>query len=101
LQERVSHNGGKYWTQSNSGLPQGFFIVFSIAVNPLIPTTVYASLDSPDKNLGVFVSTNGGGAWMEFNKGLPDTVDTFVLAIDPKTPAIVYAGTSRGIYVTQ
>jgi PKD repeat protein len=39
----------------------------------------------------VFKSTNGGGSWNAANTGLPDT-DVLALAIDPQTPATLYAG---------
>ena len=45
--------------------------------------------------MGVFKSTNGGGNWSEFNAGLP-AISVHALAIDPVTPAVVYAGTSGG-----
>ena len=44
---------------------------------------------------GVFKSTNGGGNWSAVNTGLTDT-DVRALAIDPATPATLYAGTDGG-----
>ena len=41
---------------------------------------------------GVFKSTNGGGNWSVVNTGLADT-NVHALAIDPATPATLYAGT--------
>ena len=44
---------------------------------------------------GVFNSTNGGASWHELNSGLPNLA-VKSLAIDPHTPAIIYAGTYGG-----
>jgi hypothetical protein len=44
---------------------------------------------------GVFRTTNGGGNWSALNTGLTNT-DVRALAVDPATPAIVYAGTDGG-----
>ena len=43
----------------------------------------------------MFKSTNGGGNWI--NTGLTDT-SVYALAIDPKTPATLYAGTDGGVF---
>ena len=51
------------------------------------PTTLYAGTYS-----GVFKSTNAGGDWSTVNTGLTAT-QVRALAIDPTTPAILYAGT--------
>ena len=45
---------------------------------------------------GVFKSTDGGESWTAMNVGLgkdPEDTDVSALAIDPQTPATVYAGT--------
>ena len=53
----------------------------------MTPTTLYAGTWG-----GVFKSTNGGGNWSAVNTGLTDTYVN-ALAIDPATPATLYAGT--------
>jgi photosystem II stability/assembly factor-like uncharacterized protein len=47
----------------------------------------------------VFKSTNGGGSWSAVNTGLGGTYAytwVYALAIDPATPATLYAGTVFG-----
>src|SRR5205807_9211166 len=44
---------------------------------------------------GIFKSTTGGGSWSAANTGLP-TLFVLALAIDPQTPATLYAGTAGG-----
>ena len=56
-------------------------------IDPTTPAIVYALTYD-----GVFKSTNGGGNWSAINTGLP-AAGLFSLAIDPATPATLYAGT--------
>ena len=58
--------------------------VFSIAIDPGNPNTIYA---------GIFKSANGGQSWTVSNSGLPDAVIR-VLRIDPSNPATIYAGSA-------
>src|SRR5688572_16128408 len=47
---------------------------------------------------GVFKTTDGGASWTPVNAGLAG-IPVFSLAIDPKTPATVYAGTfGKGVF---
>jgi photosystem II stability/assembly factor-like uncharacterized protein len=64
--------------------------VHAIVVNPLSTNVVYAATDS-----GVYKSINNGSSWDLFNSGLTTTL-VWTLAIDPKTPATLYAGTYGG-----
>jgi hypothetical protein len=58
--------------------------VADLVIDPLTPSTLYASLGSG----GVFKSTNGGKNW----QALPNAPSwTMKLAIDPKTPSTLYA----------
>lgn len=47
----------------------------------------------------MFKSTNGGANWSAANTGLTKT-DVRALAIDPATPATLYAGTDGGVFKT-
>ena len=44
----------------------------------------------------MYKSTNGGTNWSRVNTGL--TPDVGALAIDPMTPATLYAGTRDGVF---
>src|SRR5262249_3052959 len=44
---------------------------------------------------GVFKSADGGGHWEERNRGLLNVFVT-CLAVDPRNPSVVYAGTNSG-----
>jgi hypothetical protein len=69
-------------------------VVFTLAIDPLTPTTLYAG--SP--GTGVFKSTNGGQSWSAINTGL-GLLDVRALAIDPLTPTTLYASSpSKGVF---
>jgi hypothetical protein len=93
-----STDGGGSWRPANTGLTCGLSLcrVTALAINPQTPTTVYAGTSGG----GVFKSTNGGGSWSPANTGLPITNVVQVLALDSRSPATLYAGTSGGVFKT-
>jgi len=72
--------------------------VTALAVDPADSRIVYAATQ---KGEGVFKSRDGGQTWSPSGAGLPKIPgnNVFCLAIDPRRPAILYAGTLNfGIY---
>jgi photosystem II stability/assembly factor-like uncharacterized protein len=61
-------------------------IVNAVAVDPLIPRTLYAGTDQE----GLFKSTDGGETWVAVNNGLPG-LRVWRLAIDPQLSSTLYA----------
>ena len=92
-----STDSGGTWAAVNTGLPYVsggpyLLLVNALAINPTIPTTLYAGMNGG----GVFKSTDSGGTWAAANTGLTPYV--YVLAINPTTPATLYAGTFGGAF---
>jgi len=83
-----STNSGSTWTEFG---PVALGTVISLVINPLTPTTQYAGAGG-----GVFRSTDSGSTWSAPNTDFPQYTTAYCLAIDPKTPAILYAGTLNG-----
>ena len=92
-------DGGATWTAVNSGLlaPDCFAVM---EIDPQNPDTVYTA-----SKQGVFKTTDGGHSWHAINSGngiffqletigCPTTC-TQPVAIDPATPAILYAAASQ------
>ena len=77
------------WTQ----LPLYGSMVSSLAINPKVPTTLYAGTNGA----GVFGSVNSGSTWTTMNTGLTNK-DVLDIAINPSTPAILYSGTLGGVF---
>lgn len=87
-------NGGKAWQNIKRGVIDDSD-VFSIIVDRADPSHIYLSACS-----GIYVSNNGG---VQFHKvqGIPFSARrTRVLRQDPVNPAVVYAGTTEGLWKT-
>ncbi|MDQ3815300.1 MAG: SBBP repeat-containing protein, partial [Armatimonadota bacterium] len=82
-------NGGGDW-----GQVLNFVRATSVVVDPINPATVYVGSEQAtgDPVNGVYKTTNGGTNWSK--TGLSGT-DVLALAIDPKAPSILYAGSKR------
>lgn len=66
--------------------------VRAIAVHPTDPQTVFIGAASG----GLWMSNDGGASWGDFGYGLES--QTFgAIAIDPKNPAIIYAGSGESM----
>jgi photosystem II stability/assembly factor-like uncharacterized protein len=48
--------------------------------------------------MGVFETKNGGGSWTKKMEGMREVLMVVTLGMDPTRPAILYAGTSGGVY---
>jgi photosystem II stability/assembly factor-like uncharacterized protein len=67
-----------------------------LAIDPVVTTTVY----SGTRTDGIFKSSDAGSTWIELNRGLADLRVSDV-AVDPRTPRIVYAATDSGVFVLE
>jgi photosystem II stability/assembly factor-like uncharacterized protein len=111
----VSNDRGQSWTPLGSPFENNLFPgpIFPFSgpipvLDPLTPTTMYASgicqVVNGNQNCGVSKSTDGGVSWTLSPISVPgpgpQSFPIFVsgLAIDPKTPSILYASTNAGIY---
>ncbi len=95
-----SVDGGRTWSTLGTGTVAIQFM--GLAVDPQAPATVYAGAQA--YYVGTFIrfgavlkSTDAGANWSMVFDGLT-SVYVFALAIDPKTPTTVYAGTDSGVY---
>jgi hypothetical protein len=68
--------------------------VLSLAIDPTVPSILYAGTDL----FGVYKSVDGGANWIQLTSGLGDTYVT-ALVVDPNVHTTLYAGTwSGGVY---
>jgi photosystem II stability/assembly factor-like uncharacterized protein len=70
--------------------------VFSLAIDPRFPDTVYAGADQG----GLFKSLNAGKSWVRVSTGLPNC-EVWAIAIDPVSSGTLYvgmAGEQGGVY---
>jgi photosystem II stability/assembly factor-like uncharacterized protein len=96
-----SVDAGKSWTLLDMTEFGDFRHVLDIAIDPLSPTTVYASTQSSEDYAGggVFKSTDGGQIWSAEPTGLFNR-SVWRLSIDPASPSTVFAGTTAGVFRT-
>lgn len=92
-----SIDSGSSWTLVDNGIASQSGLtgitVYALADNPSAPGTVYAGTV-----IGLFQTTDGGSSWSLLNSGITDPYTTS-LAVDPKTPTTVYAGTqTAGVF---
>jgi photosystem II stability/assembly factor-like uncharacterized protein len=93
-----SADGGRSWRPA--GLPRRYFT--SLAIDPTTPKTVYAGVASFQGRGGVFKTADGGRSWRPAaggTAGLTQMYSGVTLAVDPSSPATVYAGSyKRGLF---
>jgi photosystem II stability/assembly factor-like uncharacterized protein len=77
------------WTPSNAGLPNSFFGIATLTVDPSTPSTLYANTTKG----GLFKSTDAAANW----KAVGGVVGLSFLAIDPNNWSTIYAATQDGV----
>jgi photosystem II stability/assembly factor-like uncharacterized protein len=92
-----SIDGGLSWAVRSNGLTGVF--VSALAIDPTNADVVYVAqqLAAPSGDPGpgqVFKSTDGGEQWRQIPISVPAEITS--LAIDPSTPARIYAATDQG-----
>ena len=85
----VSHDGGKIWTRSESGVDHMTF--YSVAFDPVNPEILYAG----GYVTGVYKSLDGAKSWKRMNEGLGN-LNVHGIAVDPLDHNRVYAATLWG-----
>jgi photosystem II stability/assembly factor-like uncharacterized protein len=90
-----STDGGSTWNETTTGLPSNRHVT-DLVIDPSTPTTLYAGIDIISSFVGgIYKSIDGGESWSDASTGLPPYYrSNYVssLAIDPDTPATLYAG---------
>jgi photosystem II stability/assembly factor-like uncharacterized protein len=91
-------DGGANWSEADSGLPAGG-VIESIAIDPQIPSTLYAGMSGNlgdsgygQPPAGIFKSVDGGANWISISPNLEPGFFTVSLAIDPNDSRTIYAG---------
>jgi photosystem II stability/assembly factor-like uncharacterized protein len=95
-----STDGGRLWEERMAGMKE-VHIVFTIAMDPRRPHIFYAGTSG-----GAYRSVDGTAIWQKVNNGLipPEILDASLslgvsaIAIDPREPDTVYAGTNNGLF---
>ena len=96
-----SVDSGTSWTSISTGFPTSIG-VDALAINPLTPETIYAGTGGFCSEFsygdGAFKSIDGGLTWTAVNTGLLLPGGVTALALNPRTPDILYAGAFNVIF---
>ncbi len=96
-------DGGRAWEERMTGMKE-VHIVVSMAINQKDPRVLYAGTTG-----GMYRSDDGAASWKKMNNGLiPESelmgamaLGINVIVIDPVNPAVVYAGSTKGLFQTK
>ncbi|UVT15322.1 MAG: hypothetical protein H8K04_16130 [Nitrospira sp.] len=90
-----SHDGGQRWTSMRTGLDDA---TITSVVNQFLFDPADAQHIFLATTMGVFETRNGGEQWKKKMEGMKEVLMVVTLGMDPTRPAILYAGTSGGVY---
>ncbi|MDQ7054355.1 MAG: FlgD immunoglobulin-like domain containing protein [candidate division KSB1 bacterium] len=83
-----SEDGGETWESVGLDIPG----IFALAVDPTNPDVLYAAINAPPPEGGLYKSTDGGRDWKRLDRDLPNTMFR-AIAVHPTKPNIVFVGT--------
>jgi len=83
-------DAGKTWNKLTNGLPSGDVGRIGIAVSPVNPDMVFATIEGRDETGGFYASTNRGASWTKRNKWFSGAAQYYQeLFCDPKDENII------------
>ena len=97
----VTMDGGRNWTNITPDIQEG--LINSIEVSPHDPATVYIAFNRykfDDFRPYILKSTNYGESWEVQNSGIDRNSFVRVVREDKVKKGLLYAGTERGIYLS-
>jgi photosystem II stability/assembly factor-like uncharacterized protein len=94
-------DAGLSWSHSDAGLLPGSLV--RVVLAPGAPATIYVAaaplfFGLEEAGGGVFKSTDGGATWAAASSGLERSGFLSDLAIDPQTPATLYAAAGNRVF---
>jgi hypothetical protein len=100
---RRTTDGGKHWTNVTPAIVPAWALIDNVEPSPFDANTAYASVDMHRLDRVeplVIRTTDGGKSWQPITAGIP--ADEFVMTVraDPVKRGLLYAGTSRTVYVS-
>lgn len=88
-----SPDGGQHWLPHNVGLKEHVSFVNQFVFHPALSEKIYIAT-----TVGAFYTNNAGREWEERMNGMKEVHIVTSIGINPKDPAILYGGTTGGMY---
>jgi photosystem II stability/assembly factor-like uncharacterized protein len=88
-----SPDGGQHWLPHNVGLKEHVSFVNQFVFHPTSSEKLYVAT-----TVGAFYSKDAGREWEERMKGMKEVHIVTSIAINPQNPAILFGGTTGGMY---
>ncbi|TKB52422.1 MAG: hypothetical protein E8D50_11385 [Nitrospira sp.] len=88
-----SPDGGQHWLPHNVGLKEHVSFINQFVFHPTEHDQIYAAT-----TVGAFYTKDGGREWEERMAGMKEVHIVVSIAIHPRDPRVLYAGTTGGIY---
>lgn len=85
-----STDGGATWTRLRGGLPQGELGRIGLAVSPVEPNVVYATVEAAAQGSGVFRSNDKGATWERMSPTIAQGMYYGQIICDPKSVDRIY-----------
>lgn len=85
-----STDGGATWTKLRGGLPQGELGRIGLAVSPVEPNVVYATVEAAAQGSGIFRSNDKGATWERMSPTIAQGMYYGQIVCDPKNVDRVY-----------
>ena len=110
----VSKDAGKTWTRVDQNIcaiqsakdnmcPAEWAVVSRIEPSITNAAVAYVVLDRhtlDDKRPYIFMTSDFGATWYNISSNLPEYGPAYIVREDPSNPALLFAGTEFGLYVT-
>jgi hypothetical protein len=99
----LTRNAGKDWQNVTPPGLEDWSKISLIDASATSPETAYVAVDRHrlnDFSPRAYVTHDAGENWREIGHGLPDGAYLKVVREDPQQPGLLYAGTSRGVFVS-
>lgn len=88
-----SPDGGQHWLPHNVGLKEHVSFVNQFVFHPALSEKIYIAT-----TVGAFYTKDAGREWEERMNGMKEVHIVTAIAINPKDPSILFAGTTGGVY---
>ncbi len=100
----LTRDGGKTWSKVTPHGAPDWARVYQIDVSPKNPGVAYMAFDAhmlDDNKPYAYATDDYGANWHSIGGGLPNDASVLVVRADPENPAVLAAGTMKGLWISR